>query len=140
MWYQLRMSEGLRIVVTGGRNYTDKFQVARSLEAVRQKHGISVLIQGEACGADALCKEWAEGNGVEVLPYPAKWSDLSHSDALIRKRRDGTQYDARAGGRRNQQMIDEGKPDAAVAFKGGSGTADMCRRLRQAGVPVWMRP
>jgi hypothetical protein len=30
-----------------------------------------------------------------------------------------------AGHIRNQRMIDEGKPDAAVAFPGGTGTADM---------------
>jgi ABC-type sugar transport system substrate-binding protein len=33
-------------------------------------------------------------------------------------------------------MLDEGKPDIVVAFPGGTGTADMVRRARKAGVVV----
>ena len=42
-----------------------------------------------------------------------------------------------AGHFRNQQMIDEGKPDAAIIFPGGSGTADMANRIKKAGIPHW---
>lgn len=41
-----------------------------------------------------------------------------------------------AGPIRNQQMLDEGKPDLVLAFAGGKGTDDMCRRARAAGVEV----
>ena len=37
---------------------------------------------------------------------------------------------------RNQQMIDEGKPDLVVAFKGGTGTADMVRRAKKHNIKV----
>ena len=37
---------------------------------------------------------------------------------------------------RNQQMIDEGKPDLVVAFKGGTGTADMTRRAKKHNIKV----
>ena len=33
-------------------------------------------------------------------------------------------------------MLDEGRPDFVVAFPGGRGTADMCRRAREAGLEV----
>jgi alpha-D-ribose 1-methylphosphonate 5-triphosphate synthase subunit PhnL len=33
-------------------------------------------------------------------------------------------------------MIDQGKPDAAVAFTGGRGTADMVARLLIANIPL----
>ena len=126
-----------RVVVTGGRNFRDAALVDRALSAIMRKHGISHVIEGEASGADTLSKRWAEAHGIEILPFPAAWEDLSHDDAIIKTRRDGTQYDARAGHRRNQQMIDTGKPDAAIAFPGGSGTEDMCRRLVKASVPIW---
>ena len=35
-----------------------------------------------------------------------------------------------------QQMIDEGKPDLVVAFKGGTGTADMVRRAKKHNIKV----
>ena len=42
-----------------------------------------------------------------------------------------------AGARRNGEMLAEGGVVAVVAFPGGSGTADMVRRARRAGLPVW---
>lgn len=33
-------------------------------------------------------------------------------------------------------MLDEGKPDLVVVFPGGTGTADMVRRAKKAGVEV----
>jgi len=41
-----------------------------------------------------------------------------------------------AGPIRNQEMIDECKPDLVVAFPGGRGTADMVRRAKAAGIRV----
>ncbi len=37
---------------------------------------------------------------------------------------------------RNQQMLDEAKPDMVLAFPGGRGTDDMVSRAEKAGVPV----
>ena len=54
------------------------------------------------------------------MEYPAPWKRFGPS----------------AGGIRNQQMLDEGKPDLVVAFPGGKGTADMVRRAENAGVKV----
>lgn len=34
-------------------------------------------------------------------------------------------------------MLEEGKPDGAVAFPGNRGTADMCRKCADAGIKVW---
>ena len=110
----------MRIVVTGGRDFQDSGQVARALSAVHRKHGITLLIQGGADGADRLCAEWGWDNGIPVGTYNADWR--THGKA--------------AGPMRNQRMIDDGKPDAAVAFKGGRGTADMVGRIRAAAIPV----
>jgi predicted Rossmann-fold nucleotide-binding protein len=35
---------------------------------------------------------------------------------------------------RNEQMLKEGKPDAAVVFPGGAGTRDMLHRLIAARI------
>ena len=127
----------MRIVVTGGRDFADGALVDRALSAVHRKHGITVLIQGEASGADRLCKQWAEQRNIPTLDMAADWDDVGRPGAVVRKRRDGKLYDAAAGGLRNQRMIDEGLPEAAVAFPGGPGTADMVGRLKRHGIPCW---
>ena len=62
--------------------------------------------------------------GMKVEVYPANW----------------TEYGPSAGPIRNQQMLDEGKPDVVVFFhsdlKNSKGTKDMVRRSIKAGIPV----
>lgn len=127
-----------RAVVFGGRDFNDQPMLESALDDFHRDCGVSVLIEGEARGADLRAKAWAKKRGVPVEPYPAPWDDIAHPDARIMTRRDGKEYDANAGPRRNQQMIDEGKPDCGIALPGGSGTADMRDRCELAGVPVFV--
>lgn len=125
----------MRLVVTGGRNYSDTTRVFAVLDELHTRQPISVLIEGEAAGLDVRARVWATRKGVAVEPYPTDWNDINHPKAVIRYRRDGKTYDVTAGLRRNQQMIDEGKPDYGLVFPGGTGTADMRARLVAAGIP-----
>lgn len=78
------------------------------------------IISGVAKGVDTVAIDWAVLNWCPFEEYPANWS--KHGKA--------------AGPIRNQQMLDEGKPDLVVAFPGGRGTAHMVRLAKAAGVPV----
>ena len=128
------MSE--RVLVCGGRNYNDYNRVKSVLNERHRTNQISVIISGMARGADLLGVQWANENNIDVDPYPADWDDLTQPDALIVVRRNGTRYDLRAGFRRNQKMIDMGKPNIVIAFPGGSGTKDMMKRADLANIRV----
>jgi YspA, cpYpsA-related SLOG family len=80
----------------------------------------SRLVHGAARGADALAADWAESQGIDVWAMPADWE------------RNGRI----AGPLRNQQMLDDAKPALVIAFPGGSGTRDMVRRAKAAGIEV----
>lgn len=108
----------MRILVCGGRDFQDYGLVKKTLENLPQ---VTVLIHGDARGADALARKWAEEDGtIQILAFPADWK---------RKGR-------MAGVLRNHDMIVRGHPDLVVAFPGGRGTADMVMRAKQAGVPI----
>lgn len=109
-----------RILVCGGRDYTNHAMVDRVLRAVRNKHPEIIVVHGDARGADSIAKAWAIRMRVPQEAYPADWEGNGKG----------------AGPIRNQQMLDTGI-DAVVAFPGGRGTADMVSRARAAGVPVW---
>jgi hypothetical protein len=79
-----------------------------------------LIIHGAAMGADRWADVWAARVNVPVKRFRANWD----------------RYGKSAGPRRNQKMLDEGKPDLVIAFPGGSGTADMVDRARTAGIPV----
>jgi hypothetical protein len=111
----------MRVLVTGGRDFGDRKLLFETLDRLHATHVFSVLIHGDASGADRLAGEWAVARGVQVEAHPADWK--KHGRA--------------AGPIRNTQMLDE-KPDLLVAFPGGRGTADMVRKAKAAGLEVVM--
>lgn len=93
--------------------YTEMDQYGNWLPTVK-------IIAGEAKGIDQEAIEYAIINWTDYQGFPADWK----------------KYGRKAGPIRNQQMLDEGKPDLVIAFPGGKGTADMVRRAKKAGVEV----
>jgi hypothetical protein len=111
----------MRLLVCGGRTFDDAVRLWRTLDSLHRVHGFTALIHGTATGADTLAGTWAKQKKIPVLKFRPDWK----------------RYGNRAAGPiRNQKMLDEGKPDLVVAFKGGSGTRDMMKKARAAGVPV----
>jgi hypothetical protein len=111
----------MKILIAGGRDFADK----QFLEQYMSKYleDATLVISGTAKGADRLGEKWAQANDIPVDRYPAQWS----------------RYGGAAGPIRNQEMLDKGKPDLVVVFKGGTGSAHMAKIARKAGVKV-MRP
>lgn len=111
----------MRVLVCGGRDYSNRECVFAVLDKLHVKTPVETLIQGGARGADALAMEWAAERKIEqVVTEYADWEE--HGKA--------------AGPLRNQRMLDVWHPDIVVAFPGGRGTADMVNRARRASVPV----
>jgi len=127
----------MNVLVFGGRKYNDWHKVWKVLDDLHHRYTISLIIHGNASGADSWGKQWAIRRGVEHTgsTFAADWSDISHPDALIKTGQHGT-YDARAGFRRNQRMIDENWIDLAVMFPGNNGTKDMLQRVKMAGIKL----
>ncbi|HVZ01753.1 MAG TPA: DUF2493 domain-containing protein [Dongiaceae bacterium] len=110
----------MRVLVCGGRDFTDRALLEAVLERLHRARVFTVLIEGDARGADRMAGAWAEVQGIAHEIFKADW--------------DG--HGAKAGPIRNQRMLDEGRPDLVVAFPGHSGTDHMKRIARGAGVEV----
>lgn len=128
----------IRVLVTGGRDYTDRETVAKALWHLGSNFifGVEpeqiVLVHGDCKrylpdgsidldrSADQLAAQEASDLGWQTEPHEAKW-DLHGRSA--------------AGPIRNQEMVRLGA-HYCVVFPGGSGTAH-CRRLALAArIPV----
>jgi hypothetical protein len=110
----------LRILVCGGRDFNDALTLGSWLGGINKQRGIATLIEGGARGADWMARKFAEWQGIPVETYEADW----------------TKHGRAAGPIRNRRMIEEGKPDLVVAFKGGKGTANMVEQARRCGIEV----
>lgn len=109
----------MRLLVTGGRDFANRGLAFSALDKLDAEHCIDVVIHGAARGADTEAARWCSVRGVPVWPFPADWSKGNG-----------------AGIARNQDMLNQASPSHVLAFPGGSGTADMVRRARAAGLPV----
>lgn len=110
----------MRVLVCGGRTYSDRARVYGVLNKINEETPIDMIIHGGAPGADSLAGDWAAFKMIDCLRVPAMWH--VHGNA--------------AGPRRNQRMLDIYGPQLVVAFPGGAGTADMVRRATKAEVKV----
>lgn len=110
----------MRLVVTGGRAYYNEPLIHGALERCDKEYGIGVLICGGATGVDTICEHWARRRGKEIVRMVPDWD--AHGKA--------------AGRIRNLAMILQGKPDRALVFPGGRGTAHMHSELMERGVPT----
>jgi hypothetical protein len=127
----------IRILVTGGRDYTDRAAVARALRHLGEHyiHGARpdeiVLVHGDCKrfkddgtfdpdrSADQLADQEARKLGWRTEPHPADWKQ--HGDS--------------AGPLRNKVMVILGA-HYLIAFPGGDGTRN-CRRLAlHSHIPV----
>lgn len=110
----------MKVLICGGRFFSDKDLFNLHMADFYKKNNISEIIQGGARGADYLAKRWGEIANIPIKEFLPDWET----------------HGKKAGILRNQQMLDEGKPEIVLAFPGGSGTADMVRRAKKAGITV----
>lgn len=130
----------MRVLVCGSRTWDDLFIVGAVLDGLLEQALCNfdyplTIITGGALGADACARRffggkladhtYAEHEHVFHETYPANWHE--HGKA--------------AGPIRNQQMLDEGKPEIVVAFSDlpvTTGTSDMVKRAKRAGLPTYV--
>lgn len=108
------------VLVCGSRSVTHSALPSMWEELAKLPKG-TVVIHGDARGADRLAAEVAVSLGLEVDAYPAAWQV----------------YGRRAGMIRNRVMLDR-KPSIVLAWWDGvsPGTADTLQEARRRGIPV----
>lgn len=111
----------MKVLVCGGRDFVNQRFLFATLDKYYNRYYFTSLIEGGAKGADKLAKLWAQDMNLPIEEYKADWD----------------KYGSAAGPIRNQQMLDEGKPDLVIAFDtGGPGTNNMCLKAESEGIEV----
>lgn len=112
----------MHVLITGSRDWSNIKAITDKLDDLFDNDSKLIICHGDARGADRIAADYARRMNIPVRSFPANWD----------------KYGKRAGVIRNQQMLDEFKPELVLAFPIASsiGTYDMIRRARSAGVTV----
>jgi hypothetical protein len=105
-----------KIIVTGGREYSDKEKVYSVLDHFNP----DVVIHGDCRGADSLASNWVKDNNKKEIPYPYP-----------------SQYGKAGGPIRNEHMCSDHTDATLIAFPGGNGTASCIRIAKKLGLKVF---
>jgi hypothetical protein len=126
-----RLGEGLKILVCGSRDWAKPLLIHTLLDGFLANYEALTIIHGAARGADDAARVWAQAcpSRVTELAFPADWA--THGKA--------------AGPIRNQQMLDQGRPELVLAFKDNfnwqldrGGTENMVKIAHKAGIPTYV--
>jgi hypothetical protein len=90
------MTHPRTILVTGARDWSAGRRVAEVLDQGAEGAGGVRLLVGDAPGADAYARAWAEARGVPVEVFPARWAQMAAEGKPRRA----------AGPDRNRAMLD----------------------------------
>lgn len=129
----------MRVVIFGSRSWKAQEVVTADVGELYAAHGDALLIiEGGAEGADACGRKAAKIYQIPFVTVRAQWT-AHDSQGPVPCICSPDQRTCRAAGvRRNQQMIDECKPDYGLGYRmpgRSNGTDDMAKRLKTAGIP-----
>lgn len=121
----------MHVIICGGRDFIDYGFAFRMLNQIHKECPITQVIEGGQRtrdkhtreiigGADYWGMRWAKRNGIECITMRADWNKYGKAAGMIR----------------NKRMLEEGKPDCVIAFKGGNGTANMMEIARTSKIEV----
>jgi hypothetical protein len=121
----------VRLLVCGGRDFTDHGLITSCLTRILVERGIDCIIEGECPtpdNPDKFAASWADAHDIPVHRCPVVRSIDGPWPA--------------AGPRRNRRMRDTHHPTFGLAFPRangtwGSGTLGMIHLLEEIGVRTW---
>lgn len=110
----------MRVIVCGSRRFHDRKRIADRLFHLPPRDD-TIVVHGNAQGADRIAGQEAEKLGLRVEVHPADWE----------------RYGKRAGPIRNEEMAGLGA-DLCIAFwdERSKGTLHMIRTAGSHGIPV----
>ena len=78
-----------RIIVVGGRDFTDYALLSETLDVILKRYTLREvqIVSGCCRGADALGERYAREHGIPVVRFPADWQAYGKAAGPIRNRK-----------------------------------------------------
>jgi hypothetical protein len=142
----------MRVIIAGSREFKD-YELLKKVTLdilARLQYNLVVgskdieILSGMARGADLLGKKFGDEFKLKVIPFVAKWDDMTASKVFV-KYREGKPYNVLAGTIRNEEMAryaaeDKDGHGVLIAFSTDTakGTKDMIALAKKQNLMVFV--
>lgn len=123
-----------RIAIVGTREFNDYSILKDIMTSLFSGINIVEIISGGAKGVDTLAKRYAEEKDIPLKEFLPAWDNIDRKGAIVKVNRWGKKYDAGAGFRRNQLIIERANVILAIwngKSKGTKSSIDIAVKLRK---------
>ena len=111
----------MKIIVCGAEEYQNSQLLTKTLRDYTKRHKVSVIVIGQAQGAETLTAEWAMQNSIRLSIVPSNRL-MQGVEATID---------------RISRIIETHRDAAAVLhFKGSANSEDLCQRALRCNIAV----
>jgi hypothetical protein len=111
----------MKIIVCGSEDYQNKQLLTRTLREYTKRHKVSVIVIGQAQGAETMAAEWAMQNNVRLSIVPTN-RHMQGREATVE---------------RNTRIVESNRDAAAVLhFMGCDSSEDLCQRALRNNIVV----
>lgn len=129
----------MKLIIAGSRSIDREIAYAECVKwriANRDKEVLEI-VSGTAKGVDRGGEDYAEFYDIPVKRFPAKWTDFSDPETVIKINKYGQKYNAKAGFIRNKAMAHYA--DALLLIWDGrsGGSANMKENMEKLGKPIY---
>lgn len=76
----------MKLIVAGSRDFGNYQLLAKHLDEINSKYGITEIVSGTAKGADSLGELYAKINNIPIKKFPADWNRYGRSAGYIRNK------------------------------------------------------
>ena len=134
------IGDGSTLAIIGARVFTDKKFMFEICDQILFGINVRCFVFGKAKGPDTFGEEYRELRypNSSFINHPAEWDDLTAAPCVIKKRKDGTEYNAVAGHNRNTLIAEDA--DIVIAFLAGesTGTKDTIKKAKKMKKNVYV--
>ncbi|HYX32553.1 MAG TPA: DUF2493 domain-containing protein [Oligoflexus sp.] len=111
----------MKIIVCGSQDYQDQHLLTKTLREYTRRHKVSVIVLGQAIGAETMAAEWAMQNNIRLSIVPTN-RKIQGAEGSVE---------------RNTRIIDSNRDAAAVLhFMGCANSEDLCQRALLSNIVV----
>lgn len=125
----------MKVIIAGSRSVTPS-EFASAMSKSKLIVLADEIVTGKAPGVDTFGELYGLFFGIPIKEFPADWENTNVPDAFVKKRKDGSKYNVKAGFMRNTEMARYADALVLIWKNKSNGSKDMLDKAKEFGLKI----